>query len=139
MLIDIENMAEYEYCVGRGLNPLLNPMFNVDINLRVEIQRALFGPIAEHEKFFRWVWEHKPHYCEECLAPLHNYSAVYCSHILTRGAHPEMAHDCRNINILCYTHHSMWEYGNRHSMRINAKNQQTIDKLTKEYLQINHE
>ena len=29
-----------------------------------------------------------------------NYSSVYCSHILTRGAFPEMATDPRNINIL---------------------------------------
>ena len=138
MLIDIENMAEYEYCVGRGLNPLLNPMFNVDINLRVEIQRSLFGPITEHEKFFRWIWEHKPHHCEECLKPLHHYSAVYCSHILTRGAHPEMAHDCKNINIVCFAHHSQWENGNRQTMRIYEKNMRIIEKLTNEYLQLKH-
>ena len=136
MLIDIKDLAEYEYCVGRGLNPLLNPMFNVDINLRVEIQRSLFGSITEHEKFFRWVWDHKPHHCEECLKPLHNYSAVYCSHILTRGAHPEMAHDCRNINILCFAHHSQWENGNRQSMRIYEKNMRIIEKLIKEYSQL---
>ena len=133
MLIDIENMAEYEYCVGRGLNPLLNPMFNVDINLRVEIQRSLFGPITEHEKFFRWVWGHKPHYCEECLAPLHNYSAVYCSHILTRGAHPYLAHEPRNINILCFKHHNQYEFGDRGKMRITKKNAAIIQKLKDEY------
>lgn len=133
MLIDIENMAEYEYCVGRGLNPLLNPMFNVDINLRVEIQRSLFGPITEHEKFFRWIWEHKPHHCEECLKPLHNYSAVYCSHILTRGAHPNLSHDVRNINILCAQHHNQYEFGDRENMRIMKKNAAIIQKLKDEY------
>lgn len=133
MLIKINDIAEYEYCVGRGKNPLQSAMFDMDINLRVDIQRSLFGPITEHEKFFRWVWEHNMHYCEECLRPLRQYSAVYCSHILTRGAHPEMAHDCRNINILCFAHHSQWENGNRQSMRIFAKNEKTIEKLKTEY------
>ena len=92
--------CEYEYCVARGYEPLLDIRnFRLDIRLRVELQRELFGhcvlgrgdiPVA-NQRFFRWVWEHKPHRCEECLKPLRNYSAVYCSHILTRGAYPEAA------------------------------------------------
>lgn len=84
---------EYEYCVARGYEPLLDIRnFRLDIRLRVEIQRELFGhcvlgrgdiPVA-NQRFFRWVWEHKPHRCEETLRPLHNFSATYCPHILPR-------------------------------------------------------
>lgn len=73
---------EYEYCVARGYEPLLDIRnFRLDIRLRVEIQRELFGhcvlgrgdiPVA-NQRFFRWVWEHKPHRCEETLRPLHNF------------------------------------------------------------------
>lgn len=113
----------------------------MDIRLRVEIQRELFGHCVfgrgnipqANERFFRWVWEHKPHRCEECLKPLRNYSAVYCSHILTRGAFPEMAHDARNINILCFEHHSCWENGDKTKMRIYSGNMRMIELMKNEY------
>lgn len=136
---------EYEYCVALGFEPLLDIRnFRLDIRLRVEIQRELFEhcvlgrgdiPVA-NQRFFRWVWEHKPHQCEECLKPLHNYSAVYCSHILTRGAYPEAAHDARNINILCFEHHSQWENGDKRKMRIYLANMRLIELMKKEYQQL---
>jgi len=104
--------------------------------LRVSIQRELFGEghtPAENEKFYRWCWEHKPHICEECMKPLRDYSAVHISHILTKGANPAMAHDPRNVNILCLEHHCAWENGNRAAMRIYERNQRTIEMLKEEY------
>ena len=133
MPISIKDIAEYNYCLKRGLNPLLSAICDVDINLRIELQRKMFPTI---EKYYRWNWDHKPHYCEECLRPLPDYSATFCSHILSRGAHPEMATDPRNINILCFNHHQQYEFGDRQSMRIFAKNQQTIEKLKFEYSQL---
>lgn len=128
---------EYAYCVAHGYEPLLDiRKFRLDIRLRVELQRELFGHhdiLAANQRFFRWVWEHKPHRCEETLRPLYNYSAVYCSHILTRGAYPEMAHDPRNINILCFEMHNRWEIGDRKHMRIYPKNLRVIEMLKKEY------
>lgn len=134
---------EYQYCINRGFNPLIDIRnFTMDIRLRVEIQRELFGHcitgrganiMAANERFFRWVWEHKPHQCEECLKPLRNYSAVYCSHILTRGAYPEMAHDARSINILCFEHHSLWENGDKTKMRIYPGNIRLIELMKNEY------
>lgn len=134
---------EYQYCINRGYNPLIDiKHFTMDIRLRVEIQRELFGHcitgrganiMAANERFFRWVWELKPHRCEECLKPLRNYSAVYCSHILTRGAFPEAAHDARNINILCFEHHSEWENGNKTKMRIYPGNVKIIELIKNEY------
>lgn len=132
----IATRAEYELCKARGYEPLMDRRFAMDIHLRVSIQRELFGTghtPEENEKFYRWVWDHSPHYCAECMRPLTQYSATYVSHIMTRGAHPETAHDCRNVNILCFSHHSVWENGDRKSMRIYAINQLTIEQLKKEY------
>lgn len=132
---------EYDYCVSRGIEPLIDERhIKMEIGLRVKIQRELFGrgeigkDIAQaNEKFFRWVWEHKPHYCEETMKPLPNYSAAFCSHILTRGAFPEMATDPRNINILSFEQHNKWENGNRKEMRIYPGNMKTIEMLKREY------
>lgn len=137
--IGISTLHEYDYARGRGYEPLIDRRFQMDIRLRVSIQQELFGTghtPAENEKFYRWCWEHNPHYCQECMKPLAQYSATYVSHILTRGAHPALAHDGRNVNILCFSHHQVWENGNRENMRIYVSNQQIIEKLKKEYNQL---
>lgn len=132
----IDTRELYDYARKKGFEPLISRCFEVEISLRVSIQRELFGKghtPQENEKFYRWCWEHKPHYCEECMRPLHRYSATFVSHILTRAAHPEAAHDPRNVNILCFAHHNQWEVGQRQNMRIYRKNQLTIEQLKKEY------
>lgn len=132
----ITTRAEYELCKAHGIEPLLDRRFAMDIRLRVAIQRELFGTghtPQENERFYRWCWDHYPHQCAECMRPLKQYSATYVSHILTRGAHPETAHDCRNVNILCFSHHSVWENGNRKNMRIYQRNLQIVQELKKEY------
>lgn len=132
-MIRIDCIDAYNYAVERGYVPLLDARFDLEISLRVQIQRDLFGPLTEHERFYRWVWAQKPHICEETMRPLSDYSAVYVSHILTKGARPDMAHDPRNTNILCLAAHNHWEFGDRTTMRIYAKNLLTIQKLRKEY------
>ena len=138
----ITDRDEYQYCIQRGFQPLLDIRnFRLEIGLRVEIQREIFGHCvfgrgdipAANERFFRWVWEHKPHQCEETMRPLANYSAVYCSHILTRGSHPEIAHDPRNINILSFECHNRWENGDRENMRIYPGNMRLIELMKAEY------
>lgn len=128
---------EYDYAVSRGFEPLIDTRhFRLDIRLRIEIQREKFGTghtPEENEKFYRWVWEHKPHYCEETMRPLPNYSATFVSHILTRGANPEMAHDPRNVNILCFEMHNKWENGDRKGMRIYPANAMRIEELKRDY------
>lgn len=133
----IDSRALYDYARSRGYEPLVQTrFFRMEIGLRKELQRERFGnghtPI-ENERFYRFMWENKPHYCEECMRPLDEYSAVYVSHILTRGANPDMAHDARNINILCFKHHSMWENGERNKMRIYPHNELIINELKKDY------
>lgn len=138
---------EYDMVKSKGYEPLIDSRhFEIEINLRIEIQKELFGHCTHgraddiqkaNERFYRWCWEHNPHICEETMRPLREYSAVYISHILTRGAYPEMAHDPRNINILCFDMHNKWENGKREEMRIYERNQETILKLKKEYEQAN--
>lgn len=139
--IEIDTRELYDYARKRGYEPLIDRRFSVEIHLRISIQRELFGTghtPEENEKFYRWCWEHYPHYCAETMRPLRHYSATYVSHILTRGAHPEMAHDPRNVNILCFEMHNKWENGNRENMRIYQSNQLTIQQLKDEYKRINY-
>lgn len=134
MLIDTREM--YDYARARGYEPLLDARFPMDIVLRVSIQRELFGRghgPEENEKFYRWCWDHSPKVCEETMQPLRNYSAVHVSHILTRGAFPEMAHDPRNVNILSLAAHNRWENGDRENMRIYRSNLLRIEMLKNEY------
>ena len=135
--IKITERYEYEYIVGRGFQPLLDwKRFKMDIRLRIAIQTELFGrghTPQENERFYKWIWENKPHRCEETLKPLNHYSSVYISHILTRGAFPEMAHDPRNCNLLCFEMHNRWENHDRHNMRIYPGNVKVIELLKKEY------
>lgn len=137
--IVIDTREMYDYCKMCGYEPLIDRRFAMDIHLRVTIQRELFGrghTPEENEKFYRWCWNHKRHICEETMRPLPGYSATFVSHILTRGAHPEMAHDPRNVNILSFEQHNRWENGKRENMRIFASNQLIIEQLKAEYARL---
>lgn len=139
MAILIEDLECYKYAKSKGYEPLTDKRFEMPIKVRVDVQRYLFGTghtPAENERFYRYCWDLYPHICEECMRPLTQYSATYISHIRTRGAFPEAAHDVRNVNILCFKHHNQWETGNRKAMRIYPGNVQTIEQLTKEYNEV---
>ena len=139
MAILIEDLECYKYAKSKGYEPLIDKRFEMPIKVRIDVQRYLFGTghtPAENERFYRYCWELYPHICEECMRPLTQFSATYISHIRTRGAFPEAAHDVRNVNILCFKHHNQWETGNRKAMRIYPGNVQTIEQLTKEYNEV---
>lgn len=139
MAILIEDIECYKYAKSKGYEPLTDKRFEMPIKVRVDVQRYLFGTghtPAENERFYRYCWDLYPHICEECMRPLTQFSATYISHIRTRGAFPEAAHDVRNVNILCFKHHNQWETGNRKAMRIYPGNVQTIEQLTKEYNEV---
>ena len=139
MAILIEDLECYKYAKSKGYEPLTDKRFEMPIRVRIDVQRYLFGAghtPAENERFYRYCWDLYPHICEECMRPLTQFSATYISHIRTRGAFPEAAHDVRNVNILCFKHHNQWETGNRKAMRIYPGNVQTIEQLTKEYNEV---
>lgn len=141
-IITVKSRIFYNEIVSSGFNPLIDVIrFEMDIKLRVDIQREVFGHslssrgdvVAANNRFYHWMWQHKKHICEETMRPLRNYSSAFISHILTRGAHPEMGHDPRNINILFTTAHNQWETGDRKKMRIYPANMRTIELLKKDY------
>ncbi len=135
----VSTRLEYNNLLSEGVEPLLDPFIDMDIKLRVEIQSELFGSNSDpkaRDKFFHWVWEHKPQLCEEHNLPLEFYKAEFMSHILSRGAHIEMALDPRNINILCSRAHRKWETGDRRSMKIYNRNMEVIEILKSDYSQL---
>jgi hypothetical protein len=133
-LIQISSLQEYLENTKRGFEPLMNSLFVLPLSLRMEIQEQLFGGRKDTlEKYFQWVWNHKSHVCEESGIHLPYYSRKFISHILSRGAHPEMARDPRNNNILSFDNHRKWEVGDRKSMRIYQRNELTIELLKSDY------
>lgn len=142
---NIVTREEYELVKERGHEPLVdNRFFIIDIALRVQLQNELFGLATigkrnipkSNDKFYHYCWEHKLHVCEECLKPLSDFSAVYISHILTKGGKAHMAHDPRNVNILCFKHHNKWEYATeevRATMKIYERNLKRIELLKTDY------
>jgi hypothetical protein len=144
MRLLIDCIESYHLVLATGFEPLVDWRFRIPIQLRVDIQRALFGDsylsktnvLQANQKFYEYAWRLKPHYCEETCRPL-EYSATHISHILSRGAHPEMAHDLRNFNILSFEKHNQWEDSERQKgMRIYPMNKIIISELINDYNQL---
>lgn len=149
MAVIISSDTEFDFCLKRGVNPLFwQRDIKIDINYRIQKQYELFGDprdgnydiVKAHEKYYKYCFEHSTMHCENCgikLFSMRNidscYSAIYISHILTRKANPEMAHDPRNHNILCPKCHEKWENGERRAMLIYLDNQEIIKELKHDY------
>ena len=57
------------------------------------------------------IWAERPRICEECQSPLKTPPVKsYFSHLLSKGAHPELRHDKRNIVLHCRECHNKWEF-----------------------------
>ena len=135
----ITTWEEYNDLLKRGIDALYDERVAVlDNSFRREIQKAKFGgnDDAGNAKFYAYCLHHKACVCENCGKPIRHPWATNVSHILTRGSHPEMAHDPRNVNILCWECHELWEHTTTRD-RLNPwfveKNERTISKLKQEY------
>lgn len=136
--IKIRSRDEYDYCLTRGYEPLVNFLFYVDIKLRIELQNELFSRQSPENdiKFYNWVWENKLHYCEETGRELFGYSAKFISHILSRSGYTEYRYDGRNTNILNVKPHGKWDYGKeseKRKMKIWRSNQKIIQLIKSDY------
>ena len=133
--IKIESVEEYELALARGYDALLDKRFDMDIAIRKQVQKSIFGKnnAEGNRKFYRYCLENLPLVCEECGREITFPSPVNVSHILSRGAHPDKSHDPRNVNILCFDCHARWENGDRKNMKIYPKNEKTIETLRQEY------
>ena len=135
-MINITEKYEYDYVLKEGFRPLIDVRFNLDIQLRVEIQNELFGKKSpkNHRKFYIWCWDNKSnHHCENCGAYLKDYNATNVSHIISKGANPYMMYDPRNVNILCFWCHDLWENGLRQKLKIFGQNKAVEAILKTEY------
>lgn len=136
MITEILTREEYDSFVKRGREPLIEKAFHLDIDLRREIQKEKFGgnDASGNQKFYQFCILHKLLVCEECGRAITSPTATNVSHIISRGADARMAHDPRNVNILCPRCHSLWEHATtRKGMRILNKNNKTIELLKREY------
>lgn len=87
-----------------------------------------------NSKFYRDCWNSRQvKTCDNCDSVLLRYSAAYISHILSKGAHPALATHPENWNLLCLTCHTLWEFGDKKSMKIYPPNLLLIEKLKREY------
>lgn len=72
------------------------------------------------------IWAERPHHCLECGIFLPEDSdnlpyKIYFSHVLSKGAHPELRFDPMNIVLHCPRCHSFWETsGKMETMRTYA-------------------
>ena len=56
------------------------------------------------------IWATRPHVCVECGKRLLNPPPKhYFSHVLSKGAHPELRHDPENVVLHCIVCHRDWE------------------------------
>lgn len=105
----------------------------VQRSIRQSENRRYSRVSSTNQKYYKWAWERSEKKCEECRKKLKHYSASYVSHILSRGAYPELRDHPLNHNILCVKHHRQWESPiERKKMKIFPKNKKTILKLLKE-------
>lgn len=138
MAMEITNREDYDALLKRGIDCLYDKRYHLEIGLRREIQRDKFGKNDDDGNFlfYRYCLHHFAHVCENCGRPIEHPWATNVSHILTRGSHPEMAHDPRNVNILCWTCHELWEHAPTR-FKLNPwfveKNERTIQLLKQEY------
>jgi len=142
-MIIIESRCELGLCFSRGINPLFfNRLIKIDIRLRVEVQKELFGAdfTRANDKYYHYCWNHSTLHCENCGQRLYArrniddlFSSVYISHIISRGSAREMATDPRNHNILCPRCHNKWENGTKEDMLIYLDNQIVVKELREDY------
>lgn len=104
-------------------------------------QRKRINPISKKGKeqmdrdtaFYEEIWNERPHSCEECGCNLgDNWKRYMFSHLITKGAHPELRYDKRNISLSCLPCHTRYETGDRKGMRVYEKCKDIIVQLLRE-------
>lgn len=103
MKTEVNTREEYDALLKHGIDALCDDRYHLEMGLRIAIQKEKFGRNDDvgNAKFYHYCLTHFPMVCENCGKPIRHPWATNVSHILTRGAHPRLSHDCRNINILC--------------------------------------
>lgn len=138
MKTEVNTREEYDDLLKHGIDALSDNRYHLEIGLRRAIQKEKFGGNNDegNAKFYAYCLHHFPMVCENCGKPIRYPWATNVSHILTRGAHPEMAFDPRNISILCAECHSLYEHSTtrgRLRMWYVEKTERIKEELKKDY------
>lgn len=93
----------------------------------------------DKETYFE-VFQLKESVCEGCGRPLSNVfeqggqiiDIWQYSHILSKGSFPQLRHNPKNFNRLCFKCHQIWEFGGEEGRKVLScydKNQEIISEL----------
>ena len=77
-------------------------------------------PTGEKE-VFKEIWEELDNNCYVCSKQLTNYSHIYMSHILSKGAYPAFRLNKKNIIIKCFSCHQKWDFGIKSDLKKDSK------------------
>lgn len=82
--------------------------------------------IKKDNEFYKEIWKEREHICEECGIHLGDVmNKVFMSHVITKGSEPRLRHIKENIFLLCFNHHSYYEFQDQKTMNIYNKAQET--------------
>ncbi|MDX1629670.1 MAG: hypothetical protein R3345_13280 [Fulvivirga sp.] len=59
---------------------------------------------------FKEIWDERAHKCVICNDPLHFFNVCYFAHVLGKGAYPELRMAKKNIVIMCFDHHQIYDH-----------------------------
>lgn len=112
-----------------------NPPTCISCNGRTQMKLSdrSKSKICADTAFYNEIWAERRHSCEECGCNLGNTWKRYMfSHLITKGSHPDLRYNKRNIVLKCLPCHNRWENGDRKNMRVYERYKETIAQMLKE-------
>lgn len=98
---------------------------------KIDRKTAQLGDNDLQIVFFN-IWQEREHKCYHCGRRLGNEpKAIYFSHILSRGAHPKLRCEPKNIVLACPKCHRIYDFGDRNQLE-----RQVPEELIEELLKI---
>jgi len=55
------------------------------------------------KKLYRQIWKNRPHLCQVCGYPISKPVSHVFSHVYSKGAHPSLKYEPKNIELWCST------------------------------------
>lgn len=116
------------------------PLKSTKMPIKMGLSKKALSVIKKDEEVYEKVFNSSNHRCEECHTQLNTefrddegrviMRARY-SHILPKGAYPQLRHNEDNFNNLCPTCHHRYEFGDKENMKIFKKNEEIVCRLRK--------
>jgi hypothetical protein len=90
--------------------------------------------IDEDIAFFQEIWAEREHYCEvtgEFLGD--EFNVVFFSHLLTKAAYPRFRNYKKNIKLMSFRIHQLWEFSDRKDPMFNDLRDEAEDLVIEYY------